>query len=204
MFGGSKPTFGQQSTASAFPSFNTTQQNTGFGQSAFAKPAGGFGASFQQPTSVFGAPQPTPGTSLFGTAQPQQQQQQGFGSKLYNFCKQRKDFHFLMKLHSFRSATTTTTTTNFNFRCNKHNRNNISLRSPANTFFWSCKTCWLWLWTTTTAFNFSVFKQSCSASANITFWTNSNNQHSRWTLWWSSNNWIWATKCTAAIWNSSR
>lgn len=79
MFGGSKNTFGQPTNTPGFSAFNTPQQNTGFGQSAFAKPAGTFGAtnSFgQQQNSVFGA-QPTPGTSLFGASTPQQQQ--GFG-----------------------------------------------------------------------------------------------------------------------------
>ncbi|CRK89895.1 CLUMA_CG003627, isoform A [Clunio marinus] len=77
MFGGSKNTFGQPSTP-AFSSFNSPQQNTGFGQSAFAKPGGAFGTFGQQQTSVFGAtPQPG-GSSLFGaTSTPQQQ---GFGT----------------------------------------------------------------------------------------------------------------------------
>lgn len=79
MFGGQKNTFGQPAATPGFSAFNPQpQQNTGFGQSAFAKPANAFGTSFgQQNTSVFGA-QPAAGTSLFGSAQPQQQQQ-GFG-----------------------------------------------------------------------------------------------------------------------------
>lgn len=73
MFGGSK------TNTPAFSSFNQQQPTTGFGQSAFAKPAGGFGTAFgQQNTSVFGA-QPAAGTSLFGASNPHQQQ--GFGSK---------------------------------------------------------------------------------------------------------------------------
>jgi hypothetical protein len=89
MFGGQKNTFGAQPATPAFSAFNTQpQQNTGFGQSAFAKPGGTFGSNFGQPTtSVFGA-QPTPGTSLFGSAQPQQPQQ-GFGSEYYD--KLRKE-----------------------------------------------------------------------------------------------------------------
>lgn len=88
MFGGNKNTFGQQPATPGFSAFNPQpQQNTGFGQSAFAKPGGAFGgASFgQQNTSVFGA-QPAAGTSLFGSQQPQQQpQQQGFGCKFHGF-----------------------------------------------------------------------------------------------------------------------
>lgn len=93
MFGGSKNTFGQQSATPAFSSFNPQpQQNAGFGQSAFSKPAGAFGASFgQQNSSVFGA-QPAPGTSLFGSTNPAQQQQQtAFGCEYFSlFC-----FHLL-------------------------------------------------------------------------------------------------------------
>lgn len=80
MFGGQKNTFGQQPATPAFSSFNSPQQNAGFGQSAFAKPATGFGNTFGQNTSVFGA-QPAPGTSLFG-ATSTAQQQQGFGSEM--------------------------------------------------------------------------------------------------------------------------
>lgn len=80
MFGGSKNTFGQPTSTPGFSAFNTPQQNTGFGQSAFAKPAGSFGQPTfgQQQTSVFGA-QPAAGTSLFGTTSTPQQQ--GFGCK---------------------------------------------------------------------------------------------------------------------------
>lgn len=80
MFGQQKNTFGQATPSTGFSAFNSPQQNAGFGQSAFAKPAGAFGAQgFGQNTSVFGA-QSTPGPSLFGSTQPQQQQQ-GFGCK---------------------------------------------------------------------------------------------------------------------------
>lgn len=85
MFGGpQKNTFGAQPTTPGFSAFNPQQQqNTGFGQSAFAKPGGAFGSTFgNQGTSVFGA-QPAAGTSLFGSTQPQQPQQ-GFGSKTSN------------------------------------------------------------------------------------------------------------------------
>lgn len=94
MFGGSKNTFGQQSATPAFSSFNPQpQQNAGFGQSAFSKPAGAFGASFgQQNSSVFGA-QPAPGTSLFGSTNPAQQQQQtAFGCEYFFVL-----FSFVMK-----------------------------------------------------------------------------------------------------------
>lgn len=74
MFGGQKSTFGAPNQTPAFSSFNPQQQNTGFGQSAFSKPAGTFGATTfgQQNTSVFGAQQ-APSTSLFGATNTPQQ-----------------------------------------------------------------------------------------------------------------------------------
>lgn len=78
MFGGQKNTFGTPTQTPAFSSFNPQQQNTGFGQSAFSKPGGTFGAPTfgQQNNSVFGAQQ-APGTSLFGATNPPQQQSFG-------------------------------------------------------------------------------------------------------------------------------
>lgn len=69
MFGQQKNTFG---TGAATPAFS------GFGQSAFAKPANTFGNTFgQQNSSVFGA-QPT---GLFGSTSQANPQQPSFGCK---------------------------------------------------------------------------------------------------------------------------
>jgi hypothetical protein len=72
MFGGSKNTFGQPTTG-AF---------SGFGQSAFVKPANTFGTNTfgQQNQSVFGAQQPTSST-LFGSTAPATTPQSTFGSE---------------------------------------------------------------------------------------------------------------------------
>ena len=123
MFSGNKGlnNFTPQQPGSTFSSFNTQQQNTGFGNTFGAKPGGNFGApAFGQNASVFGAQQP--GTSLFGsTATPQQQQQQGFGcmytiNVFFVIALLRKyNFIIFLNLFSFRT-TTTTTATNINFR----------------------------------------------------------------------------------------
>jgi len=89
MFGGAKNTFGANQATPGFTSFNTpTATNSPFGQSAFNKPAtgfGGFGAQQQNPGSVFGA-QPQAGAGMFG-ASTSAQPQQSFGGKL------RSQFH---------------------------------------------------------------------------------------------------------------
>lgn len=79
MFGGSKPSFGVNTTAPGF-GFNNTTAASPFGQSSFAKPAtSGFGQTptfGQQNTSLFGGGQQT--TGLFGG----NQQQPAFGTNI--------------------------------------------------------------------------------------------------------------------------
>lgn len=73
MFGGSKNTFGQPTTG-AF---------SGFGQSAFSKPANTFGTNTfgQQNQSVFGAPQQPSSSGLFGATANPTTPQSTFGSE---------------------------------------------------------------------------------------------------------------------------
>lgn len=80
MFGGSKPSFGVNTTAPGTFGFNNTTAASPFGQSSFAKPAtSGFGQAptfGQQNTSLFGGGQQT--TGLFGG----NQQQPAFGTNI--------------------------------------------------------------------------------------------------------------------------
>lgn len=188
MFGGSKNTFGQPTTTQGFSSFSTPQQNTGFGQSAFAKPAGTFGANntFGQPqNSVFGA-QPTPGTSLFGASTPQQPQ--GFGSESQFFVL----LHFItFAIFSVWSAATTTT--NVYFRQHQHHRHDIAVWSPAAVSIRCSKTCRIRIRPTTTAIYVVVLFESSAAPANFAVRTNRNDKHSwRWTFRDRIVDWLWS------------